>query len=713
MATISDITTTPLSGLNHIDALLDSGPNWNFLTPASNTISYTFSVALNNEANQHGQLAFSAAQQSAVRSAFDYISGLTGIVFAETSDATVAQVHLAEVDIAGNNVSGLCSWQTAYSYDGSQQVLSYDVQAYVYLDDNEFAAVSADLHAGGQGYETLLHELGHMLGLKHPFDGNVNLPDATDNTAYTLMAYNSVGGPYSTFQAYDVAALNWLYGRDGLGGALGIGSSTGGRYLTGTSGADTLTGTAFDDVLDGNGGNDLLVGGAGTDTAIFAGARSAYTVSDPARSVLVGAGGVTTTLSGIELVHFSNGTFLLANVLADSSAPAAPTLSANANGAGYVSGNHALLSGVTEAGATVSLINGANVPVGSATADAQGAWSVQLNALADGSYSVHASATDLGGNVSASSAVQVFLVDTLAPATPTLQWTKDGAAASSGSHPLFNGSAEAGASVELYNGASRIGVATAGLDGSWGIAPAALADGNYSVTARAVDAAGNASAVSGTLTFAVASANPGTSGTSGADIFTAGAGDSRIDGAGGIDTIVYAAPAANFTVLHTASGYSVTDHVGNGGVDQLINVERITFADESLAIDVNGSAGQAYRLYQAAFDRQPDLGGLGFWIHAMDQGGASLREVAFDFTQSAEFASSYGGSNPSNADFITKLYSNVLHRAPDPGGYQYWIDTMAHGASRQELLADFSEGFENAGSVLPAIQDGFPFVPYG
>jgi len=53
MATVSDITVTPLSGLNHIDALLDKGPDWNFLPNAgSNTIQYTFSISSGNEAGK-------------------------------------------------------------------------------------------------------------------------------------------------------------------------------------------------------------------------------------------------------------------------------------------------------------------------------------------------------------------------------------------------------------------------------------------------------------------------------------------------------------------------------------------------------------------------------------------------------------------------------------------------------------------------------------
>jgi serralysin len=137
MATVSDITTTPLSGLNHIDALLDTGPDWNYLTPAGNTLYYTFSILSGNEAGQTGQEAFTLAQQVATRGAFDYISKLTGIQFVEAVNGTDAQIHLCNTDLQGSNVTGLCSWHSSYTYSGTQLV-GYDADAYVYLDDVEW-----------------------------------------------------------------------------------------------------------------------------------------------------------------------------------------------------------------------------------------------------------------------------------------------------------------------------------------------------------------------------------------------------------------------------------------------------------------------------------------------------------------------------------------------------------------------------------------------
>ena len=315
MPTLSDVQNTPLSNLNHIDALLDTGPDWNYLTPVGNVMYYTFSTSGGNEVRDGtpitGQQAFTFSQKQATRTALAYISELTGIVFSETAVGENAQVHFANIDIESANTTGLCSWNAQYSYYADTGKLStYSADAYVYLDNNEFGAVNANLAPGTAGFETLLHELGHMLGLKHPFEDDIHLPPAQDNTAYTLMSYTEAGGPYAQFSRYDIAALNWLYGGDGLGGGLGINSVTGARFITGSLAGEQLTGTSFDDTLQGDLGDDMIFGGAGTDTAIFAGTRSAYTITElgDGSLVLSGTDG-TDTVSSIEIFQFSDGTF--------------------------------------------------------------------------------------------------------------------------------------------------------------------------------------------------------------------------------------------------------------------------------------------------------------------------------------------------------------------------------------------------------------------
>ena len=174
------------------------------------------------------------------------------------------------------------------------------------------------------------------------------------------------------------------------------------------------------------------------------------------------------------------------------------------------------------------------------------------------------------------------------------------------------------------------------------------------------------------------------------------------------DTAVFAGERASAVINRLGSNLQVSDELG--GTDTLVNIERLQFADINLAFDVDGNAGQTYRLYQAAFNRTPDAGGLGDWIAAMDH-GMSITQVAGGFIASAEFQSLYG-VNPGNAQFVTLLYDNVLHRTPDAGGYGYWVDQVAQGLqTRQQGLTGFSESPENQLALIGAIQDGIAYLP--
>jgi hypothetical protein len=66
-------------------------------------------------------------------------------------------------------------------------------------------------------------------------------------------------------------------------------------------------------------------------------------------------------------------------------------------------------------------------------------------------------------------------------------------------------------------------------------------------------------------------------------------------------------------------------------------LRRIQFADISVAFDIEHTS-QIYRLYQAAFDRTPDLAGTGYWLDVLDK-DVPLETIAEDFVGSAEFRS--------------------------------------------------------------------------
>lgn len=225
-----------------------------------------------------------------------------------------------------------------------------------------------------------------------------------------------------------------------------------------------------------------------------------------------------------------------------------------------------------------------------------------------------------------------------------------------------------------------------------------------------------------------ANINDKVQGMDGNDVFT-GYGDQNGNnnsvgdefyGGNGVDTAVYRGSYKQYSIqdshqsdLRNHSGQmieakTVTDRVANrDGFDKLYDVERLHFSDGNIAFDTDGTAGQAYRLYKAAFDRAPDEGGLGFWINALDK-GTNLVDVAQGFINSNEFSAMYG-KNATNETFVDLLYNHVLHRAAEGEGYDYWVNSLNHGATRAQVLEFFSNSQENVNQTADLVANGIHY----
>ncbi|MQA42456.1 DUF4214 domain-containing protein [Rugamonas aquatica] len=199
-------------------------------------------------------------------------------------------------------------------------------------------------------------------------------------------------------------------------------------------------------------------------------------------------------------------------------------------------------------------------------------------------------------------------------------------------------------------------------------------------------------------------------GTAGNDVLPGPAGGVAIHGGAGTDMAVYKGNAVNYSIVQRNGHAEIKPVNGTGGTDILDGVERLQFDDKTIALDVDGVGGKAYRLYQAAFNRAPDESGLGYWISNMDK-GLSLQATAGYFVASEEFGRRYG-ANLSDADFVTQLYNNVLHRAPDAAGHAYWLHDLQIGVARGNVLANFSESPENQAALIQVIGNGFSYIPY-
>ncbi len=197
-------------------------------------------------------------------------------------------------------------------------------------------------------------------------------------------------------------------------------------------------------------------------------------------------------------------------------------------------------------------------------------------------------------------------------------------------------------------------------------------------------------------------------GGSGNDWFVGNDADNTIDGGAGLDHMEYHATRDAHTVQVSDQSVLIG---GATGTDTLIDIERVVFTDGTLAFDVDDAPGQVFRLYQAAFDREADADGLGYWIATMEQQGHDLTWVAENFVQSNEFATTYAPIDTLDAaTYVDLLYQNVLSRSEDAGGASYWEDRLDDGMSAAAVLASFAESAENEARTAEQTADGVWFA---
>ncbi len=119
---------------------------------------------------------------------------------------------------------------------------------------------------------------------------------------------------------------------------------------------------------------------------------------------------------------------------------------------------------------------------------------------------------------------------------------------------------------------------------------------------------------------------------------------------------------------------------------------RVTPSSEGSDCDTRSAhTGPLRRLYRAYFLRDSDSTGLAFWSSKV-QAGWTLASISDHFAGSGEFINRYGSL--SDRDFVTMVYSNVLGRRPDSGGYAYWTGRLRSGLSRGAMMIGFSESPE-------------------
>lgn len=451
------------------------------------------------------------------------------------------------------------------------------------------------------------------------------------------------------------------------------GSDTG-RSITGTSQAERLNGGLLDDKIDGGGGEDVLLGGKGND--ILSGGEGNDELHDD-------------TLDYDETPFPAQGWPW----------PAGNDRLEGGAGDDYLtsSGGNDILSGGdgndrlhivgTDRTATVTLTGGAG-------SDVFGAY-----ALPGGNVTVLDFKAGAGGDV-----LDIF---ELIPfdAQPFAQGYYTFEQRGADTVIRFDADGAAGAAYGLENLLTLRNVSFSSLTASnlrGGLLP-----GDPVLPGKTINGAAGADQLIG------GSGNDNLAGGAGNDTLAGNGGADRLDGGAGTDTAILSGAQRNYQIDLQENFSTISDLRGgiHDGRDQLIGIERLRFSDGALGLDVDGPAGQAFRLYRAAFDREPDHVGLGFWIEMLDR-GVSLQTAAGGFTQGEEFARLYG-VNPSNADIVTRLYRNILDREPEQGGYEFWLSVLDNRLTDLgTVLAAFSESNENRTAVAELIANGVNYQPY-
>jgi len=151
-----------------------------------------------------------------------------------------------------------------------------------------------------------------------------------------------------------------------------------------------------------------------------------------------------------------------------------------------------------------------------------------------------------------------------------------------------------------------------------------------------------------------------------------------VDGGAGIDTVVIPATLGQTYVQSQNNGTFTLQRLTDGAMLDVTRVERVTFNDTKLALDLNGHAGEAAKLLGALGGPAllANKGVVGEVIRLLDAGatGQTIAGLGLQLL---------GASTPTQ--IAQTLWTNVVGRAGSDGELKLLTDIMAGGVSASEL----------------------------
>lgn len=198
--------------------------------------------------------AFDATQRAWIGEALALWEQVCGVTFIEVPDSLLK--FSSGIRFALENIDPQWAGYTASSLPyGATIVLQRTLLA------------DAALNPGTYDFYTVLHEIGHAVGLKHPFEGSPTLPQGEDSSANTVMSYTNARN-YTHLGPIDIAAAQHLYGTPEAEAAAPVrwARGPGGSLITiGNDAPNTITGLDIRDRVRAGGGNDVIRTQAGDD----------------------------------------------------------------------------------------------------------------------------------------------------------------------------------------------------------------------------------------------------------------------------------------------------------------------------------------------------------------------------------------------------------------------------------------------------------------
>lgn len=193
-------------------------------------------------------------------------------------------------------------------------------------------------------------------------------------------------------------------------------------------------------------------------------------------------------------------------------------------------------------------------------------------------------------------------------------------------------------------------------------------------------------------------------GGAGNDIFIPGLGKDSVSGGEGADTLILDLLLTDLKITGSTTG-TLTISYEDGSLTAT-GIEFLAVRDGiySLVGPLEELAERQFSeeimlLYRAGLGRDIDSGGLDYWANALENGNA-MDQMALSLIDSAEFAQRFGAPEAmGDADFVAVLYQNVLGRDAAAPEIDYWHGQMSEGTERAQILLAFAQSEENRANV--------------